>query len=201
MANWRLTPTTSGNRSAGLICPVADTAAELARAITGATMHARDCLRMVCAGLLSGRGFAWYWLPPFPAINGARVGYSQRVAVGFGNGLYWRIQRLSTETIIFTARRGVVAFHDEWLSLSTTNLWIPRAIRFNVLTASGFLRSNIDGVGMDQSMHSAAVLHAASLPVSTAVDLGSPCEASGQTMGLSSQRINIKNRLRIVGAP
>ncbi|SLW76134.1 Uncharacterised protein [Klebsiella variicola] len=41
--------------------------------------------------------------------------YSQRVAVGFGNCLYRRIQRLSTETIIFTARRGVVAFHDEWV--------------------------------------------------------------------------------------
>jgi hypothetical protein len=88
--------------------------------------------------------------------------------VGFGNGLYWRIQRLSTETIIFTARRGVVAFHDEWVIAIDHKSLDARAIRFSVFSASGFLRSNIDGVGMDQSMHSAAVRHGASLPVSTA---------------------------------
>ncbi len=89
---------------------------------------------MVCAGLLSGRGFAL----ATTISNKTVPGNSQRVAVGFGNCLYRRIQRLSTETIIFTARRGVVAFHDEWVIAIDHKSLDTRAIRFNVLTARGF---------------------------------------------------------------
>ncbi|VUC84993.1 Uncharacterised protein [Raoultella terrigena] len=41
--------------------------------------------------------------------------YRQRITMSFGDCLYWRIQPLPTETIIFTACRSVVAFHDEWV--------------------------------------------------------------------------------------
>ena len=41
--------------------------------------------------------------------------------------------------------------------LSITNFCNPFAMRRNVFSASGFFRSNIDGQGIDQSMHSAAV--------------------------------------------
>jgi hypothetical protein len=86
-------------------------------------------------------------------------------------------------------------------ALSITKRWMPRAIRLSVFSASGFLRSNMLGAGIDQSMHSAAVRHGASLPASTAGDFGSPWVASGQTIGCPSRRITMKKRFRMVGAP
>ena len=52
--------------------------------------------------------------------------------------------------------------------LSSTNRRMPSAIRCSVFSASGRLRSKIEGQGIDQSMHSAAVRTGA--PVGAAFD-------------------------------
>jgi hypothetical protein len=76
--------------------------------------------------------------------------------------------------------------------LSITNLRIPSAIRARVFSASGFFRSKIDGQGMLQSMHSAAVWNGSS---------PGPCVGSGHTIGSPSQRATRNSRRRLVGAP
>jgi hypothetical protein len=70
---------------------------------------------------------------------------------------------------------------------------MPRAMRFSVASASGFLRAKIDGHGSDQSMHSAAVRYGCSRP--------GPWVFSGQTIASPSQRAMMKRRFLEVGAP
>jgi hypothetical protein len=53
------------------------------------------------------------------------------------------------------------------VGLFTTNFMMPSAMRRMVFSASGFLRSKIDGQGMLQSMISAAVRHGRRLPLRT----------------------------------
>ena len=78
---------------------------------------------------------------------------------------------------------------------------MPLAIRFRVFSANGFFRSKMEGHGIDQSIHSAAVLHGFNLPFLTSVESGLPCVGLGQTIGIPSRRAIIKKRLRMVGAP
>jgi len=78
---------------------------------------------------------------------------------------------------------------------------MPLAIRRHVASASGFVRSKIDGVGRVQSMHSAAVRQGLSLPDLTASLAGLPWVGAGHAIGRPS-RLAIRNRrFRIVGAP
>ena len=63
------------------------------------------------------------------------------------------------------------------------------------------LRSKIDGHGIDQSIHSAAVLYGLSLPDLTSLLSGAPWVGLGHLIGWPSRRATINKRLRIVGAP
>jgi len=76
---------------------------------------------------------------------------------------------------------------------SRTYFLIPRAMRRSVASASGFLRVKIDGHGMLQSMHSAAVRNGCARP--------GPWVGCGQAIASPSQRAMMKRRLRLVGAP
>ena len=69
---------------------------------------------------------------------------------------------------------------------------MPRAIRFSVFSASDFLRPKMLGAGIDQSMHSAAVLNGRS---------PGPCVGVGQLAGIRSDVAIRKNLFRVVGAP
>ena len=84
---------------------------------------------------------------------------------------------------------------------SYTYRTIPLAMRLQVASASGRVRSKIDGAGMVQSMQSAAVRHG-SMPAGT-LPLASGCAwvGAGHVMGWPSHRATRNRRLRMVGAP
>lgn len=76
---------------------------------------------------------------------------------------------------------------------SSTNRRRPSAMRRWVASASGFFRAKMDGHGIVQSMHSAAVRQGSGRP--------GPCVGSGHTIGSPSLRAMMYSRLRMVGAP
>ena len=71
----------------------------------------------------------------------------------------WFVKVSSTESIA-----AMVYLTIKGAGLSITNFCNPFAMRRIVFSASGFLRSNIEGHGKVQSIHSAAVRHALTSP-------------------------------------
>jgi hypothetical protein len=151
---------------------VADTAAELARD------HRRN---YACSRLLKD-GMRWFveWTR-FRLVLATTISshkrcqsrYSQRVAVGFGNGLYGEYNACPRKQSYLP--RVVVWLHFTMNGDAIDNKALDAARNplQRILCQRLFAVENA-GAGIDQSMHSAAVRHGASLPASTAGDFGSP---------------------------